>query len=135
MAGYSTTLPNAGEAKLLRLQAMFQDATKLAADQQLAFFQDLDVDDHRNPDGTSAISLYARLFLDPTVPADADLAALQTGAAVADSNITHHLPAIQAALQVSAISLRHEPVSDEPIEAGQPQPTIRLSADELSATQ
>ncbi|HEY9233155.1 MAG TPA: type 2 lanthipeptide synthetase LanM family protein [Blastocatellia bacterium] len=40
---------------------------------------------------------------------------------------------IRAALQVSAISVRHEPVSDEPIEAGQPQPTIRLSADELTA--
>jgi Tc toxin complex TcA C-terminal TcB-binding domain/Neuraminidase-like domain/Salmonella virulence plasmid 28.1kDa A protein len=79
-----------------------QDATGLAADQLLAFFQDLDVDDHRNPDGTMATSLYARIFLDPSVLADADLAAVQTGGPVADSNIAHHLPTLQAALQLSA---------------------------------
>jgi hypothetical protein len=79
-----------------------QDATRLAADQLLAFFQDLDVDDHRNPDGTTATSLYARVFLDPSVPPDADLAALQTGGAIADPAIVNHLPSIQAALQVSA---------------------------------
>jgi Tc toxin complex TcA C-terminal TcB-binding domain/Neuraminidase-like domain/Salmonella virulence plasmid 28.1kDa A protein len=86
----------------LSLFRFLQDATGLAVDQQLAFFQDLDVRDHREPDGSTATSLYARLFLDPSVPADPDLAALLTGGAVADPTLAHHLAAVQGALQVSA---------------------------------
>ncbi len=79
-----------------------QDATRLAADEQLAFFQDIDAEDHRAPEGTTSLSLYERLFLDPSLPADSDLVAIKTGAAVADPDVAHHLPALQAALQVSA---------------------------------
>src|SRR5205085_6591586 len=40
---------------------------------------------------------------------------------------------IRAALQVSAISVRHEPASAEPAAARRPQPSALLSADELMA--
>jgi hypothetical protein len=79
-----------------------RDATGLAVDQQLAFFQDLDTASHRDPNGTTTASLYTRLFLDPAVPADADLAALQTGGAIVHPNLSDHLPAIQAALEISS---------------------------------
>ena len=79
-----------------------QDLTGLPVDQQLAFYGPLDTTTHRAPDGELTTSLYARLFLDPSVPADADIAALASGAAVADAVLAHHLPAVQAALGVSA---------------------------------
>ncbi len=83
---------------------LLQDATGLAVDQQLAFFQDIDTAIHRGPKGASLPSLYARVFLGPAVSAqhpDEDLTALETGAAVADDTLTNHLSAIQAALGVS----------------------------------
>jgi len=82
-----------------------QGATKLAVDQLLAFYQDIDTSTHRDPDGTRTTSLYARIFLNPAVTSvapDADLAALASGAAIADPNLSHHLAAIQAGLGVSA---------------------------------
>jgi hypothetical protein len=85
--------------------AELQDATGLPVDAQLAFFEDIDTASHRDPDGTPTTSLYARLFLNPAVTAiapDADLAALASGGAIADPVLLDHLPAIQAALGVTA---------------------------------
>ncbi len=82
-----------------------QDATHLPVDAQLALFAQIDTAAHRDPDGTTTTSFYARVFLNPAVTAtapDADLAALPTGGAIADPMLAHHLPAIQAALNVSA---------------------------------
>jgi hypothetical protein len=92
---------------LAALQSFWQlqNATKLAVDQQLAFYQSIDTSTHRDPDGSTTTSLYARIFLNPTltsVAPDPDLAAIPSGGAIADTNLSHHLPAIQAALVVSA---------------------------------
>jgi Tc toxin complex TcA C-terminal TcB-binding domain/ABC toxin N-terminal region/Neuraminidase-like domain/Salmonella virulence plasmid 28.1kDa A protein len=83
---------------------LLQDATGLVVDQQLAFFQDIDsaVNGHRNPDGSRTTSLYGQIFLNPTVPIDADIAAIESGGTVTDPTLSHHLTAIQAVLQVSA---------------------------------
>jgi len=83
---------------------VLQDATGLAADEQLTFFQDIDddVNGHLEADGTRTTSLFARIFLDPAVPPDPDIAALPGGGPIADPALAHHLPAIQAAVQVSA---------------------------------
>ncbi|MDQ2894182.1 MAG: neuraminidase-like domain-containing protein [Actinomycetota bacterium] len=91
---------------LVQLQTFrdLTDITGLAVDRQLAFYSDLDTSPagHRAADGSRTTSLYAQLFLNPAVPADADLAALAVGGAVAHPNLSDHLPAIQAALQISA---------------------------------
>jgi len=79
-----------------------QDATRLAVDEQLAWFQDLDTQSHLGPGGSRSASLYARLFLDPDVPPDDDLAQLAVGGPVARPLLSDHLPAVQAALQLSA---------------------------------
>jgi hypothetical protein len=59
-----------------------QDATGLAVDQLLAFYQDIDTAAHRDPDSSITNSLYARIFLNaaanPFAP-DPDIAALATG--------------------------------------------------------
>ena len=91
---------------LIALQAFWQiqSATRLAVDQQLAFYQNIDTTSHRNPDGTATTSLYARIFLNPAITSvspDADLAALPSGGAIAHPNLSDHLAAIQAALGVS----------------------------------
>ena len=88
----------------LRTFRELTDLTGLGVDRQLAFYSDLDTsaDGHRAADGSRTTSLYAQLFLSPSVPADADLAALPVGGAVAHPNLSDHLPAIQAALQISA---------------------------------
>ena len=57
---------------------------------------------HRAPDGSATTALYARIYLDPAVTPDADLAAVQTGGAIADPTLAGHVAAIQAALQISA---------------------------------
>src|SRR5262249_50229642 len=44
-----------------------QDATGLAVDRLLAFYQDIDTASHRDPDGSTIPSLYDRIFLNPTV--------------------------------------------------------------------
>lgn len=82
-----------------------QDATRLAVDQQLAFFQNIDTASHRDPDGTATTSLYARVFLNPAVTSqhpDADLAAVATGGVISDTTLSNHLDAIQAGLGISA---------------------------------
>ena len=113
------TLDEQGLAALLAFRQL-QDATGLAVDQQLAFFQDIDTATHRDPDGTTT-SLYQKVFLNPTVTwvvPDPDLAFLPTARTVAmggsstdgdatPSHIVHprlsdHLAGIQAAVAVSA---------------------------------
>ena len=82
-----------------------QDATGLAVDHLLAFYQDIDIATHRDPDGTTTASLYARIFLNTAVTSvapDPDLAALATGGTLADHDLNKHLAGIQAALGVSA---------------------------------
>ena len=83
---------------------LLQDATGLAVDRQLAFFQNIDsaINGHRSPDGSRTTPLYSRIFLNPTVPVDADIAAIESGGTITDPTLSHHLIAIQAALQVSA---------------------------------
>jgi hypothetical protein len=91
---------------LVALQAFWQlqGATHLAVDQLLAFYQNLDTESHRDPDGTSTAPLYARIFLNPAVTSvapDPDLAALPSGGGIVHPNLSDHLPAVQAALGVS----------------------------------
>jgi hypothetical protein len=81
---------------------LLQRTTGLTVVEQLAFFQDLDLSSHRAPDGSETPSLFAKTFLDPAVPKDDDLTSILMGAAIADLNLSHHLPAIQAALEISA---------------------------------
>jgi Tc toxin complex TcA C-terminal TcB-binding domain/Neuraminidase-like domain/Salmonella virulence plasmid 28.1kDa A protein len=97
------TLDQAGLIALFTFRRL-AELTGLAVDQLLAFYGDLDASaaGHRQPDGTYLPSLYTRLFLDPAVPADPDLQALATSGAVTHANLSDHLPAIQAALQISA---------------------------------
>ena len=98
------TLDQNALAALLSFRQL-QDATRLAVDQQLAFFQNMDIATHRDPDGTTTTSLYTRIFLNPAVTSvapDQDLAALPTGGTIADPVLSDHLSGIQAALGVSA---------------------------------
>jgi hypothetical protein len=95
------------EAALVAINSFrrLQDATKLEVDEQLAFYQDIDVATHRDPDGATTTSLYARVFLNTAVTSvapDADLALIATGGAVTDPLLTEHMPGIQAALGVGA---------------------------------
>jgi hypothetical protein len=83
---------------------LLQDATGMAVDQQLVFFQAIDTASHRDPDGTMTTSLYARVFLNPAIASqhpDADLAAVATGGVINDTTLSDHLDAIQAALGIS----------------------------------
>jgi hypothetical protein len=94
------------EATLIALLVFrqLQDATKLSVDQLLTFYQDIDTSTHRDPDGTTTTSLYAQIFLNPTVTwiaPDPDMAALPTGGALGDPVLSDHLKAIQPALGVS----------------------------------
>ena len=98
------TLDQKALAALLSFRRL-QDATGLAVDQQLAFYQNIDTATHRDPDGTTTISLYAQIFLNAAVTSvapDPDLAALPTGGTIADPVLSDHLAGIQAALGVSA---------------------------------
>jgi Tc toxin complex TcA C-terminal TcB-binding domain/Neuraminidase-like domain/Salmonella virulence plasmid 28.1kDa A protein len=81
-----------------------QDATGLAVDAQLAWFEDMDTASHRDPDGTTTTSLYAQVYLNPTVTwaaADPDLVNVSTGAPVTDPALNDHVKAIQPALAMS----------------------------------
>ena len=81
-----------------------QDTTKLPVDQLLAFYQDIDTSTHRDPDGSTTTSLYAQIFLNPTVAwlaPDPDMAAIPTGGTLGDPILSDHLKAIQPALGVS----------------------------------
>ncbi len=89
---------------LLSFQQLL-DATKLSVDQLLTWYQDIDTATHRDPDGTTTISLYSQIFLNPTVTwiaPDPDMASVATGAPVGDPVLSDHLKAIQPALGVSA---------------------------------
>ncbi len=92
---------------LIALQSFWQlqGMTGLAVDRQLAFYQNVDTATHRDPDGTTATSLYVRVFLNPavtSVAADPDLVALPAGGVIQHPDLNDHLAAIQAALGVSA---------------------------------
>ena len=98
------TLDDNALAAVLEFKQL-QDATRLAVDQLLAFYQDLDVGNHRAADGLSVASLYRRVFLTPAVTSvapDPDLAAIPTGGAIAAPLLADHLAGIQAALGTSA---------------------------------
>jgi hypothetical protein len=85
-----------------------QDATRLAVDQQLAFYQDIDINSHRDPDGTTTTPLYSQIFLNPTttwLASDPDLVSLPTGGAIGDPTLSDHVAAIQPALGMSASDL------------------------------
>ena len=82
-----------------------QDVTALTVAQLLAFYQNIDIATHRDPDGSTMVSLYGQVFLSPAVTSvapDPDLAVVPTGGTLSDQNLSDHLPAIQAALGVSA---------------------------------
>ena len=83
---------------------LLQDETNLPADALLAWFQAMDTLDHRAPDDATTTPLYSRVFLNPAIVLlhpDADLAAVASGAAMNDGNLSHHLDAIQASLGLS----------------------------------
>jgi Tc toxin complex TcA C-terminal TcB-binding domain/Neuraminidase-like domain/Salmonella virulence plasmid 28.1kDa A protein len=94
----------AGTVVALSAFRRLQDASRLDVDEQLAFFQDIDhaVQGHDEPDGSVTASLFDRVFLNPSVPADPDLLALSIGGAVTDPLLSNHLPTIRAALELSA---------------------------------
>jgi hypothetical protein len=98
------------EKALVQLQAFWQlqNSTGLAVDQQLAFFQTIDTNSHRDPDGSTTTPLYAQIFLNPTITwiaSDPDLVSLPAGAAIGDPVLGDHAKAIQPALGVSASDL------------------------------
>ena len=104
------TLDQQALAGLLSFRQL-QDATGLAVDQQLAFYQNIDTATHRNPDGATTTSLYQKVFLNPTVTWIApewDVAFLPpTHGDTTESSIVHprlsdHLAGVQAAVAVSA---------------------------------
>jgi hypothetical protein len=97
------TLDGNGLISLFKFRVL-QDTTGLAVDQQLVFFQAMDTASHRDPDGTTSKSLYARVFLNPAVTSqhpDADLVAVAIGGVINDTTLSHHLDSIQAALGIS----------------------------------
>ena len=80
-----------------------QDATQLPLDAQLAFFLPMDKAAHRDPDGSATTSLYARTFLNPSVPPDPDLQQLVLAAPRLDRDaLSDHQTALQAALAITA---------------------------------
>lgn len=96
-----------GQNTLIALQDFWQlqKATGLTVEQQLAFYQNIDTNTHRELDGSTTTSLYSQLFLNPALTwsnPDADIATLATGGTPADPLLSDHLPAIQAALGISA---------------------------------
>ncbi len=104
VAGANGTLDANGLASLFTFRQL-QDATRLAVDQQLAFFQPLDTASHLDAGGRATTSLYDRVFLNPAIVSqhpDADLAAVATGGVISDPTLSNHLDAIQAALGISA---------------------------------
>jgi hypothetical protein len=98
------------QTALVNLQAFWQlqKSSRLAVNEQLAFFQNIDTNTHRDPDGSSTTSLYAQLFLNPTttwIAADADLMSVSTGSPIGDPILSDHAKAVQPALGVSAADL------------------------------
>ena len=79
------------------------DSTGLSVDQVLAFYQDIDIASHRDPDGTTTAPLYATLFLNPARPQDPALNPYATPSTLDGTpDLATHAPAIQAAFQISA---------------------------------
>ncbi len=79
------------------------NAAGLSVDQLLAFFQDIDLVSHRDPDGTATTPLYATLFLNPASPQDPALNPYATPSTLdGTADLATHAPAIQAAFQISA---------------------------------
>lgn len=98
------TLDQPALASLLTFRRL-QDATGLSVPQLLGFYQNMDVAAHRDPDGTATGSLYSQVFLNPAVTSvapDPDMAILPSGGTPSDQDLSDHLPAIQAALGISA---------------------------------
>ena len=97
-------------AALIDLQAFWQlqSAVKLSVDQTLSFYQDIDTATHRDPDGSTTVSLYSQIFLNPTttwIAPDPDLVALPAGGAPGDPILSNHVKALQPALGISAADL------------------------------
>jgi hypothetical protein len=95
---------------LVNLQTFWQTQTqtRLAVSQLLAFYQDIDTKQHRDPDGSIARSLYEQIFLNPTVTwiaPDPDLVQLPDGGPIGDMVLSDHAKAIQPALGVSAADM------------------------------
>ena len=98
------TLDQNALASLLAFRQL-QAATGLTVSQQLAFYQNMDIATHRDPDGSTTTSLYAQIFLNAAVSSvarDPDLAAIPLGGTIINPLLTAHLAGIQAALGVSA---------------------------------
>ncbi|HLZ85802.1 MAG TPA: hypothetical protein VKQ52_01125, partial [Puia sp.] len=93
-------------AALIHIAAFrnLQDRTKLSFDQLLSFFQSLDTTIRRNAEGNIILPFYQQVYQNPSVSAiapDPDLVAIGSGNPPVDPVLTHHLPAIQAALGIS----------------------------------
>jgi fibronectin type 3 domain-containing protein len=100
----NSTLDQNALAALLAFRQL-QDATGLTVSQQLAFYQNIDIATHRDPDGSTTASLYAQIFLNAAVSSvarDPDLAAIPLGGTIINPLLTAHLAGIQAALGLSA---------------------------------
>jgi hypothetical protein len=98
------------QTALVNLQAFWQlqNSTRMSVDQQLAFFQNIDTNAHRDPDGSTTTPLYSQVFLNPTstwIAADPDLVSLPMGGVIGDPVLSDHAKAIQPALGVSASDL------------------------------
>jgi hypothetical protein len=93
------------QTALVNLQAFWQlqKSSSLAVNQQLAFFQNIDTNTHRDPDGSTTTSLYAQVFLNPTttwIAADPDLVSISTGGPIGDPILSDHAKAVQPVLGV-----------------------------------
>lgn len=93
--------PTLAPQTLVNLFTMRQllDATGLSVVELLAFYEPIDTESHRDPDGTETTPLYSALFLNPTVTPDP---ALQPANLTGTVDLATHAPAIQAGLQLSA---------------------------------
>ena len=95
---------------LIGLQAFWQlqNATGLDVDQQMTFYQDIDTNTHRDPDGSTTTPLYSQIFLNPTttwIAPDPDLVSLLTGGGIGDPLLSDHAKSIQPALGMTASDL------------------------------
>ena len=92
-------------ARLYRV-ARLQRTTGLGIDQLAAFYGPLDIaTDHRDPDGTTPVPLYSRLFLDPTVAGDPAFEVATITAAV-PAALAAHLDQVRSGLQVDQETLQ-----------------------------
>ena len=80
---------------------LLQDTTGLPCDQLLSFYQNIDSNTHRDPDGSETTALYESLFQNPAVPQDPALV-LATLLAGPSPPLSSHATAVRAALQIQA---------------------------------